>query len=171
MTTIATRRSTRIANKPLKVYFSEDDEIAEAIQAICDKRGLEYSDELVEEFNYWRKNSPQDFTNKYDDCYNRFIPMTIQQLVNRWYKRFSTSLKHMENLNNLDRELINYCKQKGITYNSSLRRQLFEWVEDPANKNLIYYNIEISAPFNEVSYIFYYKPERTIKKWFASLKK
>ena len=165
------RRSTRIANKPKKLYVSENDEIAEAIQDVCYEYGCEYSDELVEEFNQWRKTASIYFTKKYDCETRTYIPKKINILVKSWSSAFSTSLRHQQNIIRLYKELVKRCAKKGITCDASLTRKFINWVEDPANKNIIAYTTSGNDALNNLPYVFYYSPNRTISKWFTSLKK
>jgi hypothetical protein len=165
------RRSTRIANKPKKNYYSENDEIAEAIQDVCYEYGCEYSDELVEEFKQWRKTASIYFTKKYDCETRTYIPKKINILVKSWSSAFSTSLRHQQNIIRLYKELVKRCAKKGITCDASLTRKFINWVEDPANKNIIAYTTSGNDALNNLPYVFYYSPNRTISKWFTSLKK
>jgi hypothetical protein len=181
------RRSRRLANKPTPKYFTEEDEqdeIAEAIEAVCAKKGYEYSDELVSEFNAWLPTADWA-TKKYDWRTDKYETRTKPDTAKEWAMYYSTSLQEQQKQKKLSKAIVKYCEKNNIEYSPLMDKKFSEWKADPANKKLVTYT------YNSYSYgcacgscdptgtkmanVTEYSYERgatyCINKWFSTLKK
>lgn len=179
------RRSKRLANKPKVEYFTkedEDDEIAEAIEAVCAKKGWAYDDELVTEFNTWLPTAEKYCLEMFDYDTDKFIPRTKIQVAKEWAQYYSTSLKKQQKEQKLFKGLIKYCEKNNIEYDDVMADKLAAWMADPANKELITYTYKSygcicsscnpnGTPRDVKEYSYERSTAYCIKAWFSTLKK
>lgn len=124
------RRSKRIANKPKKTYYSSEDEAADIEEVIldyCNKRGLKYSEELVNEYYEYVKIAPSIFHLQLDYKFGFLRYATLREKVSRWAKHESKSLQEQRNDIKIDNNINKYCMKKYIEYNPNMLREYKEW--------------------------------------------
>lgn len=180
------RRSRRLANKPKVEYFTkedEDDEIAEAIQTLCKKKGWSYSDDMPAEFESWFPTADKWSTEKYDYNTNKYIPRTKIEMAKYWTQNISTSIQKQLKEQKLAKGLIKYCEKNNIEYEGQMDSKFAAWMADPANKGLItvsynrYSSCNCSScnptgtPRENKEYIYDRSPSYCVKTWFSTLKK
>lgn len=183
------RRSKRLVNKPKVQYFTkedEDDEIAEAIEAVCAKKGWVYSDDLMTEFETWLPTADKYTLEKYDYNTDKYIPRSKPEIAKVWARYDSTSLQKQQKQLKLNKGLIKYCEKNNIEYQDLMADKFAAWMADPANKPLItitYKNFggdsccnctscnPTGAPSVTSEYIYDRSPAYCINKWFSTLKK
>ena len=167
------RRSRRISYKPMVEYFTKEEkeedereEIADVIYSICAKRGLNYSDELITEFDDWLITVDLRSHDKYDCKTGQFISPTKTNLAKEWAKYYSTSLMLQNYNKKLTKKIINYCIKNNIEYEDEMADKFSTWMDDPANKSLITYM------YNGCYLSCYPRSQMyCINKWFSTLKK
>lgn len=164
------RRSKRVAAKTKVEYFTkeelaadEQDEIAQAILDICDKKGLEYNDDLVTEFEDWLPTAPLYAIQKYIWRTIKVEPRRKIETAKYWAKYNSTTLKKQILQQRQDKAsskaITKYCEKNNIEYSSVMVEKFFQWKADPANKNFTHYTYYERAP------------TYCVKQWFNTLKK
>jgi hypothetical protein len=181
------RRSRRLANKPKVEYFTkedEQDEIAEAIEAVCVKKGYEFSDELVTEFEAYLPTADKYATEKYDYNTGKYITRTKPEIAKQWAMYYSTSLQEQLLLKKLSKAIVKYCEKNNIAYQEVMAEKFAAWKADPANKKLITYTYSSfsgcacgscdptgTKMANTTSYTYERTPTYCVKQWFSTLKK
>lgn len=180
------RRSKRLLNKPKVQYFTkedEQDEIAEAIEAVCAKKGWTYSDDLLTEFETWLPTAGKYSLEKYDYKTDKYIPRSKPEVAKEWAMYYSTSLQKQQKEQKLIKGLINYCKKNYIEYQEVMGDKFAAWMADPANKKLITYTFKSGGGCDcsscnpngikrEVQVYTYNRGDAyCINKWFSTLKK
>jgi hypothetical protein len=163
------RRSLRISSKPVPKYFTEQDEqdeVVEAIEAFCAKKGYEYSDDLVTEFDAWLPTAEKWDTKKYDLSTGNYIPLTKPDIAKKWAMYRSKSLLAQKKKQKFGKAIINYCKKNNFVYDPMMDEKFSEWKTDPVNKNLVTYT------YTTYTTSYYERtPTECVKKWFSTLKK
>lgn len=86
------RRSSRLAKKPAVKYFSKWIEVKKVIKATCAKKGLKYSDKLIEEFNSWLPTADFYKVHMWDNGTSSYIPRDRKEIARDWAEFWSTSL-------------------------------------------------------------------------------
>lgn len=181
------RRSKRIADKPKVEYFTkedEDDEIAEVIESVCAKRGWDYSDDLIDEFNTWVPAAADKYAlEKYDYKTDKYVNRTKAEIAKEWAKYYSTSLQKQYKDQQISKGLVKYCQKHNIEYQPIMADKFATWMADPANKHLITYTYNSMGGCNCSScnptgtkreakeYTYNRNPSYCINKWFSTLKK
>ncbi len=180
------RRSKRNVGKPAVKYFTEEDEqdeTAEAIEAICAKKGWKYSDELVAEFNTWLPTAEEYNTHKYDSTRGEYVPKTKLEIIKHWAMSFSISLQKQLLLQKFNKAIVKYCQKKGLEYSPLMDNKFVEWWADPTNKNLVTDTYSASTCCNcsfcqndttkkpyKLEYSYDRSPDYCVKMWFSTLK-
>jgi hypothetical protein len=178
------RRSKRVAKMPQKKYFTEEDEqdeIAEVIEAVCAKKGYEFSEDLVTEFNNWLPTASNIYKIKYDWKNDKSIPKSNPEIAKEWTMYYSKSLLEQKKQQKLDKAIIKYCEKNGFEYQDVMTEKFAAWKADPANKKLITttYNLyegclcnscDTKKP-NATEYCYERSPAYCVKAWFSTLKK
>jgi hypothetical protein len=182
------RRSRRLANKPTPKYFTEEDEqdeIAEVIEAVCAKKGYEFSEDLITEFNTWLPTADKYTTQKYDWRTDKYTAKTKLEMAKDWAMYYSKSLLEQRKMSKFSKAIVKYCEKNNIEYSLLMDKKFSEWKADPTNKKLITYT------YNSYSYgcacgscdptgtkmasATEYTYERgytyCVKQWFSTLKK
>jgi hypothetical protein len=134
------RRSKRNISKPAVKYFTEEDEqdeIAEAIEAFCAKKGYEFSDDLVTDFTAWLPTASDIYTIEYDWKTDKSIPKSKTEIAKEWLMYISNSIQQQKKQQKLNKAIVKYCEKKGFEYNPLMDQKFTEWKADPANKKLI----------------------------------
>lgn len=181
------RRSKRVANKPKVEYFTkeeEQDETAEAIEAVCAKKGYEFSEDLITEFEAWLPTADKYSTQKYDWCTGKDIPRAKPDVAKYWTQYYSKNIQEQKKLLALSKALIKYCQKNNIEYKDVMGKKFAAWKADPANKSLITYTSysggsgcncgscnPTGAPRETKQYSYEHTPAYCINKWFSTLKK
>jgi hypothetical protein len=181
------RRSKRNIGKPQKKYFTEEDEqdeISEVIEAVCAKKGYEFSDDLITEFNIWVPTADKYSTEKYDYKTGKYIPRTKLEMAKEWAMYYSTSLQQQQKQKKLSKTIMKYCLKHGFDYYPLMDQKFAEWKADPANKKLITTTISSYGGCNcsscdptgtkkatTTEYSYERSPTYCINKWFSTLKK
>jgi hypothetical protein len=187
------RRSRRLANKPTPKYFTEEDEqdeITEAIEAVCAKKGYEFSEDLVAEFEAWLPTADKYTLEKYDYKTDKYIPRSKAEAAKEWAMYYSKSLLEQKKQQKFSKAIIKYCEKNNIEYQDVMAEKFAAWKADPANKKLItytytYYNYggcdcptcdptgekKKAAEAKATEYSYERGPTYCINKWFSTLKK
>lgn len=176
------RRSRRLADKPTVKYITEEDEIYEAIEAVCAKKGYEFSEDLITEFNAWYP-SLCTVTEKYNRITGKLEPMSRYEIATQWAMYYSKSLLEQKRQMMFAKAILKYCEKNGFDYNPLMDKKFSEWMADPANKKIItytYFPIVCTCsrclPFgtkkpDNTEYTLERSPTYCINKWFSTLKK
>ena len=151
------RRSGRNTNKSKIVYYSPEDEmmdVEDAIIAVCEKKGLTYSEELLTEF--------------YDYLKTAYKYKTIIENATIWAKYYSTSLRQqesdIENMKAIDK----YCTKNGMVYDAnSILTKYYEWKSDPVNDKLV----NVTSMTEKYKYSYPKSTSTRVKNFFKSMKK
>ena len=182
------RRSKRNIGKPQKKYYTEEDEqdeIAEAIETVCAKKGYEFSDDLVTEFEAWLPTADKYTKEMYDWGIDKYIPRTKLEMAKRWAMYYSKSLQEQQKLKKFSKAIVKYCEKNGFEYNPLMDQKFAQWRADPANKKLITYTYTYSyggctcsgcdptgtKKASATEYSYDRSPAYCVNKWFATLKK
>jgi hypothetical protein len=196
------RRSRRIANKPTPKYFDEedledeipedsdeeyidvDDDVVEAIESVCIKKGYTYSDNLITEFEAWFTTASKYDLEKYDFNTGNYIPRTKYDIANYWAMWTSKSLLEQKKQQKMAKTIANYCKKNNTEYQDVMVEKFTQWKADPANKKLITATYKYSSGCNcgscdptgtkmanTTEYSYERSPIYCIKLWFSTLKK
>lgn len=181
------RRSRRLINKPKVEYFTkedEQDEIDEAIQTLCKKKGWDYSDDMPTEFEAWFPTADKWSTEKYDYKTSKYVPRTKIEMAKYWTQYISNYIKKQQKEMKLAKGLIKYCEKNNIEYEEQIDSKFAAWMADPANKKLITatytsYGDSCScsscnpnaAPREAKDYSYERSPSYCVKAWFSTLKK
>jgi hypothetical protein len=181
------RRSKRNINKPKVQYFDQEDEldqITTAIEAVCVKKGYEFSDELVTEFEAYLPTADKNATEKYDYNTGKYITRTKPEIAKQWAMYYSTSLQEQLLLKKLSKAIVKYCEKNNIAYQEVMAEKFAAWKADPANKKLITYTYSSfsgcacgscdptgTKMANTTSYTYERTPTYCVKQWFSTLKK
>lgn len=200
------RRSRRVANKPKVEYFTDeeehsedsdeeyidvDEDVAEAIETICIKKGWTYSDELVTDFETWLPTADKYSTQKYDYKTGKDIPRAKPDVAKYWAQYYSKNIQEQKNQLALSKALIKYCQKHSITYQDVMADKFAAWKADPANKKLITYTYtsakygwcrcascdptgekkNATETIETKEYSYERSPAYCINKWFSTLKK
>jgi hypothetical protein len=186
------RRSKRNVGKPVVKYFTEEDEqdeIAEAIEAVCAKKGWKYSDNLVAEFEAWLPTADKYTLEKYDYKSDKYIPRSKAEAAKEWAMYYSTSLQAQQKLLKISKAIIKYCEKNNIEYNPLMGEKFAAWKADPVNKKLISYSYtsysggctcpscdptgerKKNAAANAVENSYERSVTYCVKAWFSTLKK
>jgi hypothetical protein len=178
------RRSRRLATKPKVEYFTkedEQDEIAEAIEAFCAKKGYEFSEDLVSEFNTWLSADEKRATKKYDWRSGKYIFMSKPETAKQWAMYYSTSLQEQQKLKKFSKAIVKYCEKNGFEYDPLMDEKFAAWKANPANKKLFTYTsysctCGICDPTgtkkpSATEYSYNRSPAYWANKWFSTLKK
>ncbi len=171
-------------------YYTEQDEIADAIDAICTKRGWEFSQDLITEFEAWLPTADKFSSEKYDYHTATFIPRTKLEMAEKWALYYSNFIQEKKNQLKITKTIINYCKKHGLEYNPLMVQKFAEWKADPANKNHVIYtfttviyngtawnaaNLPNGVLESELTKIDEEQtarsPAECVNKWFSTLKK
>lgn len=134
------RRSKRNIGKPTPKYFTEEDEqdeIAEAIEAVCAKKDYEFSEDLITEFNTWLPTADKYTLEKYDYKTDKYIPRSKAEAAKEWAMYYSKSLQEQQKLQKFSKAIVKYCDKNGFVYDPLMDKKFSEWKADPANKNLV----------------------------------
>jgi hypothetical protein len=134
------RRSRRNLGKTVKYYADEDDQddIEEALIAFCNKKGLTYSDELLNEFNKYIKTAPDYFGKTYNWSTNKYKEVSIIEKATLWAKYYSTSLQAQIKDVKIRNTIAMYCTKNNIQFDPIMTKKYNDWVADPANYKLTY---------------------------------
>lgn len=204
------RRSKRVASKPKVDYFTKEDEsdddveddsdeeyidvdedVAEAIETICVKKGWTYSDALVTDFETWLPTADKYSTQKYDWRTGKDIPRAKPDVAKYWAQYYSKNIQEQKKQMALSKSLIKYCQKNNIEYKDVMGKKFAEWKADPTNKKLITYTYTSAKygwcrcascdPTGEKKkatetivteeYSYERSPAYCINKWFSTLKK
>ncbi len=185
------RRSRRIASKPKVEYFTkedEQDEIAEAIEAVCGKKSWQYSDELIAEFETWLPTADKYVKEKYNWRTGKYELRSKPECAKMWAMYYSTSLEKQKKLKKISKAIVKYCEKNNIEYNPLMEEKFAAWKADPANNKIISYSYTsytaCTCPTcdptgerkkNPAANVTEYSYERgityCINKWFSTLKK
>jgi hypothetical protein len=181
------RRSKRFVGKPKPVYFSkedEEDEVAEAIEAVCAKKGYEYSDEFVAEFNTWLPTAKKWETEKYSLRTGKYEPRTKPEMAKEWAMYYSKSIQEQQKQKKSNKAIIKYCEKNNIEYQEAMTQKFAAWKADPANKKLVTYTYSSfsgcacgscdptgTKMANVTEYSYERTPAYCVKQWFSTLKK
>lgn len=177
------RRSKRNANKPKVQYFAEDDDVVEAIEAVCDKKGWVYSDDLLTEFNTWLPTADKYALKKYDVLSGKDIPRSKPEVAKQWAMYYSASLLKQQKDKKANKALVKYCEKNNIEYQAAMIDKFNAWMADPANKPLITYTYSsyggcncancnpTGTPRDVKEYSYDRSTAYCINKWFSTLKK
>ena len=141
------RRSQRLIGKPTPKYFNELDETIEIIQDICDKIGVIYTDELLNEFNIWFPTADEYYLFTYNYITKSYdIPKSKKQIISYWIKHIRNSATNQIIKINADKIILRYCQKYHIQYDPLMSQRFAE-----------------SEWFNDSTYY--------VRKWFNTLKK
>jgi hypothetical protein len=160
------RRSKRHAGKPKPIYFpkeDEQDEIEDLIESICKKKGWEFSEDLITEFNAWMITEDKYGCHKYDYKTNKYIPKPMNELVKDWLMYYSEDIQQQQKQQKRAKAILNYCKKNNIEYIPLMDEKFAQWAADPANKKLITYSEGRATYDHAAGYC--------VNKWFSTLKK
>jgi hypothetical protein len=160
------RRSKRLAGKPKPIYFpkeDEQDEIQDLIESICKKKGWEFSEDLVTEFNAWMIVEEKYGVQKYDYKTNKYVPKPMGELVKDWLMYYSEDIQQQRKEQNRAKAILNYCKKNNIKYTPLMDEKFAQWAADPVNKKLITYSEGRATYDHTAGYC--------VNKWFSTLKK
>ncbi len=179
------RRSRRLANKPTRKYFTEEDEqdeIAEVIEAVCAKKGYEFSEDLITEFNAWLPTADKYATQKYDWRTDKYITKTKLEMA-KDFQYYSKSIKEQQKQQKLSKAVVKYCTKHGFEYNPLMDKKFAEWMANPDNKKLITYTYSSygctcgscdptgTKMASATEYSYDRSPAYCVNKWFSTLKK
>lgn len=153
------RRSARNAKKAKNYhYYSPEDEmmdVEDAIIAVCEKKGLTYSEELVKEFYTY-----QETAYKYE------APLPKKASI--WASYNSSSLQKQMRDKSIMTAIDKYCAKNKIEYDSnSMMKKYDEWVADPANEKLAFQILD-GGPYR---YVFHLAPSVCVRNFFKCMKK
>lgn len=153
------RRSARNVNKAKKFnYYSPEDEmmdVEDAIIAVCEKKGLTYSEDLVKEFYEYLETA-----HKYE------APLPKKASI--WANSYSRSLQKQIRDKLIMTALDKYCTKNRIEYDSnSMMKKYDEWASDPANEELAF-QILNGGPYR---YAFPLAPSVCVRNFFKCMKK
>jgi hypothetical protein len=188
------RRSKRVAAKPKVEYFTkedEQDEIAEAILTVCKKKGYEFSEGLVAEFEAWLPTADKYTLEKYDYNTDKYIPRSKAEAAKEWAMYYSKSIEEQKKQQKLSKAIIKYCEKNNIEYQEVMVEKFAAWKADPANKNLVTssytsYNYggctcsgcdptgekkKAAAEVKTETTYYERTPAYCVNKWFSTLKK
>ncbi len=177
------RRSKRNIGKPKVEYYTkedEQDEIAEAIEAVCAKKGYVYSDDLVAEFEAWLLTVDKYALEKYDYKSDKYIPRSKAEAAKEWAIYYSKGIEGQMKQKKTSKAIVKYCEKNGFEYSSLMDEKFAAWMADPANKDLItvtrtYGGCNCSQCNSKgdanTSYTYNKTPAGCIKTWFSTLKK
>lgn len=179
------RRSKRNIRKPIKKYFDEQDDITEAIEDICDKKGWVYSDDLLTDFNAWLPTAQQYELEKYNYRTDRYEPKTKPELAKEWTQYISKNIQKQKRQQQLNKAVAKYCQKHGFEYSPLMEEKFAQWMADPANKKLITKTYPINScicsscdPSGEKKntatcndYTYDIGPSACVAKWLSTLKK
>jgi hypothetical protein len=161
------RRSKRLAGKPKPIYFpkeDEQDEIEDLIESICKKKGWQFSEDLITEFNAWMVTKDKYGCHKYDYKTNKYVPKPMNELVKDWLMYYSEDIQQQQKQQKRAKAILNYCKKNNIEYIPLMDEKFAQWAADPANKKLITYSIGGPATYDRTA-------GHCVNKWFSTLKK
>jgi hypothetical protein len=179
------RRSRRLANKPTPKYFTEEDEqdeIAEVIEAVCAKKGYEFSEDLITEFNTWLTTADKYATQKYDWRTGKYTTKTKLEMA-KDFQYYSKSLLEQQKLKKFSKAIVKYCEKNGFEYDPLMDEKFAQWRADPANKKLITYTYSSygctcgscdptgTKMASATEYSYDRSPAYCVNKWFSTLKK
>jgi hypothetical protein len=137
------RKSLRISSKPTVNYdLSNQDElidIAYIIETICIKKGLKYTDNLIDEFSSWLLTVDHRELEKFSSKTNSYIPMNILEKAKYWALFCSVSLQKQQMIINLENNIKKYCYKNNMEYESNMVMLFYTWFTDPKNNNIIKY--------------------------------
>jgi MarR-like DNA-binding transcriptional regulator SgrR of sgrS sRNA len=188
------RRSKRNIGKPVVKYFTEEDEqdeIAEAIEAVCAKKGYEFSEDLITEFNAWLPTADKYSLEKYDVWTGKYIPRTKPDVAKQWAMYYSKSIQEQQKLKKSSKAIVKYCEKNNIEYQDVMADKFAAWKADPANKKLITYTYtsynyggctcsgcdptgekkKVAAEVKTETSYYERTPAYCVKQWFSTLKK
>ena len=126
-----TRRSIRLANKNKSTVSDPISDRVDVILAIadhCKKKGLEYSDTLLDEWDTWCKAG--DSKNWPQDC-------SHSRVASLWAKYYSKSLCDQEYMIKCHETFQHYCAKKNIKYTPEIYANFLVWHQNPANTSLV----------------------------------
>jgi hypothetical protein len=161
------RRSKRNLDKSPVKYYTEQDEIADAIDAICTKRGWEFSQDLITEFETWLPTAGPWDTRKYDCSIGCTRPKTKLEIAKDWVRYHSYSIYLQKKQIKFSKALFKYCQKNGFNYNSLINKRFTEWRTDPINNMVTYYY----SPYYNRECSNEYPTTFCIKEWFVTLDK
>ena len=181
------RRSKRNIGKPTPKYFTEEDEqdeIAEAIEAVCAKKGYKFSMDLVTDFNAWLPTADKYSLEKYDYKTDKYIPRSKAEAAKEWAMYYSKSIEEQKKLKKLSKAIVKYCEKNGIEYQDVMAEKFAAWKADPANKKLVTYTYSSfsvcacgscdptgTKMASATEYSYDRSPAYCVKAWFSTLKK
>jgi hypothetical protein len=188
------RRSKRVAAKPKVEYFTkqdEQDEIAEAIEAVCAKKGWVYSEDLVADFEAWLPTADKYTLEKYDYKTDKYIPRSKAEAAKEWAMYYSKNIEEQKKKQKFSKNIIKYCEKNGIEYQDVMAEKFAAWKADPANKNLVNYTYtsynyggctcsgcdptgekkKAAAEVKTETSYYERTPAYCVKAWFSTLKK
>jgi hypothetical protein len=152
-----------------EAYIDEDDIDEEdyddnrkailAIKEVCDKKGWEYSDDLITEYNQWRATATEDYKIKKYIHLEGYRILSEPDIAKRWATDFSDSLRKQKQRKEIDKAIFKYCNKHNIQYEDDMIKKYIAWYNTPSIQEWV-----------KTSYI---RPSYTtpINEWFATLKK
>lgn len=185
------RRSHRLKSKPRISYFhihnykaiqtddvnsmeyededeDEKDNISNAIKAVCDEKGLTFSQDLINEFYTWRSTAPKYTTVKYYQ--DSYVPAGNPEIAKEWAELYSTTLNEQNHITKTLQCIKAYCYKNDIQYDPTMLIKFSEWYKDPVNMKYIMYTSRCICE-NCFNKSFYCTPSSIVKYWFSSLQK
>jgi hypothetical protein len=163
------RRSPRLAKKPAVKYFTEADVNEDLLLALCTKKGWNYSEELLQEFNEWSDKNPKMYV---------FNDTPTSYRVNTWAYRDSKIIAPQIQAEKDEKAIRNYCTKNNIEYDPVMLEKFQTWKAD--NKSLITYTRYVGECMCLTCMITNQTTSQTpvqrppsycVKKWFSTLKK
>ncbi len=152
------------------------------IEAVCAKKGYEFSEDLIDEFNAWLPTADKYATEKYDWRTGKYTTKTKLEMA-KDFQYYSKSLQEQQKLKKFSKAIVKYCEKNGFEYDPLMDEKFAAWKADPANKNLVTYTYSSygctcgscdptgtkMAAATEYSYD--RSPAYCVNKWFSTLKK
>lgn len=177
------RRSKRNIGKPSPIYYTQDDdydEIYEGIKYVCDKKGLTFSEDLVDEYRAWLPTAPKSATEEY--FRGSYVHCSTYKIAKEWASLYSTTLQEQIRINKALPYIQKWCRKNDIEYDPIMPTKFSKWYKNPANKvyicntythtNCIWPCCDPIAlnPTKKVI-IKYFSPAQVVNSWFSTLKK
>jgi hypothetical protein len=179
------RRSSRLQSKPKVQYCDDDDDavdddsdetyiddqrvdeedlderekIIQTIKGLCAKKGWEYSDDLITEYDAWRATATEDYKIKKYIHLQGYRNLSEPAIAKQWATQFSDSLRKQKQRSKIAHGLRKYCDKNKIQYEDTMYNKYIAWYYTPSIQEWV--KNSYIAP----SYI------TPISGWFATLKK
>jgi hypothetical protein len=159
------RCSPRLANKPKVQYYTKDeleeqDEISQSIQRVCQKKGVQYTDNLLDEFNKWLPTAP---------IHLKLLFNSIE-IAKEWALFVSSTITTQCRINRFaadtHKAIVDYCKKNNIVYTPLMDEKFAQWKADPNNKSYVY-----TSTTSTDSIWYEHMPSKCVRSWFSTLKK